>query len=65
MKYKSIHLFDPDDVIPKKYVQINNTAIPKYDRYPIENQYCSEEIYEFSKKNCIVHSFLYVSNYPI
>ena len=39
MKYKTIHLFDPDDVIPKKYVQINNTAIPKYDRYPMEKQY--------------------------
>tara|TARA_B100000989_G_scaffold22310_1_gene14635 strand:+ start:1050 stop:1229 length:180 start_codon:yes stop_codon:yes gene_type:complete len=50
MKYKSIHLFDPDDVIPKKYVQINNTAIPKYDRYPMENQY----LIFINEKNIII-----------
>ena len=39
-----------DHPTPKKYVQINNTAIPKYDRYPMENQY----LIFINEKNIII-----------
>tara|TARA_B100001287_G_scaffold92954_1_gene77943 strand:+ start:320 stop:535 length:216 start_codon:yes stop_codon:yes gene_type:complete len=39
IKYKSIHLWDPDEVIPNKYVQNSKPITIKYERYPIANQY--------------------------